>query len=143
MHTDPLRQLLRKDVDWQWSYEHEEACSRLKGLLQSAPTLKYFDPTDNAWIQTDSSSKGLGACLLQHGRPIAIASRALTEAECNYAQIEKKLLAIVFACEKFAQYIYGRLTIVQSDHKPLESIFKKQISATTPRLQRMLLRLMK
>ena len=116
MHTDPLRQLLRKNVDWQWSHEHEEAFSRLKGLLQSAPTLKYFDPT---------------------------ASRAMTEAECNYAQIEKELLAIVFACEKFAQHIYGRLTMVQSDHKPLVSIFKNQISATTPRLQRMLLHLMK
>jgi len=90
MHTDPLRQLLRKDVDWQWSHEHEEAFSRLKGLLQSAPTLKYFDPADNVWIQTDSSSKGLGACLLQHGRPIVFASRALTEAECNYTRKSKK-----------------------------------------------------
>jgi len=142
-HTEPLRQLLRKNVDWQWGPEHDDAIARLKVLLQSAPTLAYFDPADDAWIQTDASSRGLGACLLQRGRPIAFASRALTEAECNYAQIEKELLAIVFACEKFAQYIYGRLTVVQSDHKPLETIFKKQISATTPRLQRMLLRLMK
>jgi len=52
-------------------------------------------------------------------------------------------MACVFACEKFSQYIYGRLTVVQSDHKPLETIFKKQISATTPRLQHMLLHLMK
>ena len=143
LHTDPLRQLLRKNVDWQWSHEHDESFNRLKALLQSAPTLKYFDPADSAWIQTDSSSTGLGACLLQRGRPIAFASRALSEAERNYSQIEKELLAIVFACEKFSQYIYGRLTVVQSDHKPLESIFKKEISATTPRLQRMLLRLMK
>ena len=143
VHTDPLRQLLRKNIDWQWSHEHDEAFNRLKALLQSAPTLKYFDPADSAWIQTDSSSKGLGSCLLQRGRPIAFASRALTDAECNYSQIEKELLSIVFACEKFSQYIYGRLTVVQSDHKPLEAIYKKQISATTPRLQRMLLRLMK
>ena len=142
-HTDPLRQLLRKNADWQWNHEQEESFNRLKALLQSAPTLRYFNPAQNAWIQTDSSSKGLGACLLQNGRPIAFASRSLSDAECNYAQIEKELLAIVFACEKFSQYIYGRLTVVQSDHKPLESIFKKQISATTPRLQRLLLRLMK
>jgi len=81
--------------------------------------------------------------LLQDNQPVAFASRALTDAETRYAQIEKELLAIVFACEKFNIYIYGRVTHVQSDHKPLEAIFKKPISATTPRLQRMLLRLLK
>jgi len=70
-HTDPLRQLLHKNVDWQWYTEQQEAFNHLKALLQSAPTLKYFDPAGKAWIQTDSSSKGLGACLLQDGRPIA------------------------------------------------------------------------
>jgi hypothetical protein len=52
-------------------------------------------------------------------------------------------LAILFACEKFSQFAYGRLTTVHSDHKPLEAIFKKSLSQTTPRLQRMLLRLLK
>ena len=61
----------------------------------------------------------------------------------NYAQIEKELLAIVFACEKFENYIYGKHTVIQSDHKPLEAIFRKQISATSLRLQRMLPRLLK
>jgi len=70
-HTDPLRQLLHKNVDWQWNTEQQEALNHLKALLQSAPTLKYFDTAGKAWIQTDSSSKGLGACLLQDGRPIA------------------------------------------------------------------------
>ena len=54
----------------------------------------------------------------------------------------KELLAIVFACEKFHFYVYGRYVIVQSDHRPLESIFKKSLHQTTPRLQRMLLRLL-
>ena len=108
-HTDPLRQLLNKNVDWQWNTEQQEAFNHLKALLQSAPTLKYFGPAGKAWIQTDSSSKGLGACLLQDGHPIVFASTALTEAECNYSQIEKELLIIVFACEKFSQYIYGDL----------------------------------
>jgi len=56
--------------------------------------------------------------------------------------MEKELHAIVFACIKFRQYIYGRLVVVQSDHKPLESVFQKSIASTTPRLQRMLLRLL-
>ena len=67
----------------------------------------------------------------------AYGSRALTA----YAQIEKELLAIVYGCEKFHQYLYGRDIKVESDHKPLESIFKKPLHQAPMRLQRMLLRL--
>ena len=75
---------------------------------------------------------------------MAYASRALTPTEENYAQIEKELLAIVFACEKFDAYIYGRDSVrVQKDHKPLESIFRKELCVAPKRLQRMLLRLQK
>ncbi|MFI5407627.1 MAG: RNase H-like domain-containing protein, partial [Nitrososphaerales archaeon] len=95
-------------------------------------------------MQTDSSSRGIGSCLLQDGQPIAFASRALTETETRYAQCEKELLSIVYACEKFSHYIYGHPNvIIENDHKPLEPIFKKPISAVSPRLQRMLLRLLR
>ena len=70
-------------------------------------------------IQCDASDSGLGAALLQNGLPVAYSSRALTSAETNYAQIEKELLAIVFACEKFDQYVHGRDKVhAQSDHNP-------------------------
>ena len=72
---------------------------------------------------------------------VAYASRAMTTTEQRYAQIEKELLAICYACERFRQYILGNSTIVESDHKPLEIIFKKQIHLASLRLQRMLLRL--
>ena len=81
--------------------------------------------------------------MFQQGKPIAYASRSLTSSEVNYAQIEKELLAIVFACEKFHQFIYGFPTKVHSDHKPLESIYTKPLCSVPPRLQRMLLRLQK
>ena len=68
-------------------------------------------------------------------------SRALTETEQRYAQIEKELLAVVFACEKFHHYIYGRPITVESDHKPLETIMKKPLQSAPLRLQKMLLRL--
>ena len=67
----------------------------------------------------------------------------MTATQERYTQIEKELLAVVFACERFHQYIYGKLVVVHSDHKPLESIMKKPLSTAPARLQRMLLRLQK
>ena len=105
-----------------WTDQLDSAFRRLKDLVVSAPVFRFFDPSKPAVIQTDSSSTGIGSCLLQDGHPVAYASRALTDAETRYAQIEKELLA-----EKFFQYIYGKVTVVHSDHKPLEAIFRKPI----------------
>lgn len=91
----------------------------------------------------DASSEGIGAVILQEGHPVAYGSRPLTDCQRRYAQIKKELLAIVYRCEKFHQYLYGKDTVVESDHKPLESIFKKSLHQTPVRLQRMLLRLQK
>ena len=70
-------------------------------------------------IQCDASEKGLGAAILQDGKPVAFASRALTNTETRYAKIEKELLAIVFSVAKFDQLTFSRTVHVQSDHKPL------------------------
>ena len=141
--TEPLRALVKKDMPWMWNNHHQSVFQTLKELVSSAPVLRHFDPGKPTVIQTDASAKGLGSCLLQEGQPVAYVSRALTDAETRYAQCEKELLSVVFACERFCHYIYGQNVTVHSDHKPLESIFRKPISATTPRLQRMLLRLLK
>ena len=74
--------------------------------------------------------------------PIAYASRALTETEAHYAQMEKEMLAIVFAVEKFNDYTFGNKTIVFSDHKPLESILKP-LHRASKHLQGMIIRLQK
>lgn len=69
--------------------------------------------------------------------PVAYASKALTEVQSRWAQIEKETYAIVWGCERFHQFIYGRKIIIESDHKPLEYIFKKPLIDTPLRLQRM------
>ena len=92
-------------------------------------------------LQVDASNKGLGTVLLQEGKPIAFASKALTEMEQRYANIERELLAVDFGCERFRTYLYGCKFQVKSDHKPLEMISLKNLIAAPPRLQRMLLRL--
>ena len=117
--------------------------SQIKNILSTEPVLQFFNPSISSVIQADASQHGLGACLLQQGKPIAYASRSLSISERNYAQIEKELLAIVFSCTKFHQYIYGFHTKVQTDHKPLEVIFKKPLNQISPRLQRMMLCLQK
>jgi hypothetical protein len=141
--TAPLRELLKKNVHWHWTEKHQEAFEKIKEILSTNRVLRYYDVTKPVILQTDASSKGLGAVLLQDGFPIAYASRSMTATQVRYAQIEKELLAVVFACERFHQYIYGKTVEVHSDHKPLESILKKPLATAPARLQRMLLRLQK
>ena len=75
---------------------------------------------------------------------VAYASRAITSAEINYAQIEKECLGITFACEGLHQYIYGKPGVaVKTDHKLLVSIMKKPLSDCPIRIQRLLLKLQK
>ena len=139
--THPVRSLLKSDAIFEWEEPQEKAFQEIKEVLSKHPVLAYFDVTKPITISCDASQSGLGAVILQDSKPIAYASRALTDTETRYAQIEKELLAIVFAFSRFHQYVYGKDVTVESDHKPLDAITRKQLSAAPPRLQRMLLQL--
>ena len=141
----PLRELLKQDVPFQWDESYHGVClDKIKKMLCDAPILKYFDPKEpDITLQCDASQSGLGACLMQNSQPVSYAARALTGTEENYAQIEKELLAIVFAVEKYDTYLAGVHVKVESDHKPLETIFKKSLTSAPKRLQSMLLKLQK
>ena len=91
-------------------------------------------------MHSDASERGLGAVLTQDGHPIAYASRAWTNVQTRYAQIEKELLEVIFGLEKFHTFTYGRKVNVESDHKPLEVILKKPLYKAPKRLERMLMR---
>ena len=140
--SQPLRDSTMKNAQFVWSSLHDRAFSEVKRLIRNQPVLKYYDINEEVTLQCDASEKGLGATLLQGGQPVAFASRTLSTTERRYAQIEKECLAIVFGCQKFSQYITRRAKItVESDHKPLQSIFKKSLLEAPCRLQRMMLRL--
>ena len=140
--TKPLRDLLQKETEWCWEESQEMALRKIKDAVCTTPVLRYYSLDEEVTLQCDASQFGLGAVLLQNGQPVAFASRTLTSAETRYAQIEKELLAIVFACEHFYLYVYGRDRVrVHTDHKPLETIVKKPLYSAPKRLQRMLLRL--
>eukprot|EP00057_Strongylocentrotus_purpuratus_P007672 XP_011662146.1 PREDICTED: uncharacterized protein K02A2.6-like [Strongylocentrotus purpuratus] len=139
---EPIRKLTHKGVPWEWKAEQETAMKETKRLLTAAPILAFYDPEKELVIQCDASKSGLGSTLLQEGKPVAYASRALTETEQRYAQIEKEALAIVFSLERFHQYTFGRHVKVHSDHKPLETIVKKPLHRAPRRLQGMLMRML-
>ncbi|XP_052778759.1 uncharacterized protein K02A2.6-like [Mya arenaria] len=141
--TAPIRSLLKKDVEFLWDAPQEQAFSKVKEIITQAPVLGYYDPKKPLVVETDASKYGLGCCLMQDGKPIAYASKSLTQTEIGYAVIEKELFGILFALKRFHQLTYGREVIVHCDHKPISAIMKKPLSAAPPRLSRMLLALSK
>ena len=139
--TAPLRELKKNDI-WQWGHDEQKAFDTIKAELSSDRVLKYFDVKKPILISVDASGKGLGAAAIQDGAVVAYASKALTETEKKYAQIEKEMLAVVFGCTKFHKLIYGMPQVtVESDHKPLETLLRKPMSKSPMRIQRMRLKL--
>lgn len=139
----PLRQLLKENSEFMWDSNQDAAFHQIKDLItqEPGPVLTYFDHAKEVRLQVDASKCGLGAVLLQGEKLVALALKTLNETEENYAQIEKELYAVLFGCRRFHQYLYGRQVIVESDHKPLESIMRKRFAAAPPRLERMILQL--
>ncbi len=140
--TAPLRELLKKDVDFYWDKPQQDCFIACKRVLTQAPVLRYYSVKEPVLMSCDASSKGLGAVIIQGGQPVGYASKALTETEQRYAQIEKEALAIVFGCTRFHMMTYGRDKItVETDHKPLVNIWNKPLNKAPMRLQKMLLQL--
>ena len=140
----PLNQLLGKYTKWSWSSACRTAFRQLKARLASSEVLAHYDMTLPLRSDCDASSYGVGA-VLSHTfpdgseRPIAYASRTLSAAEKNYAQIEKEGLALIFGIKKFHKYLYGRKFTMVTDHKPLMAILgsKRAVPAlAAARLQR-------
>ena len=124
----PLHKLLQKNTPWKWESEQQEAFEIAKASLSSSTCLTHYDPAKSLVVSCDASSYGVGAVLaheLTDGstQPIAYASRSLSPAEKNYAQIDREGLAIIFAVVKFRQYLLGRKFTIKTDHKPLTQLF--------------------
>ncbi|CAB3992300.1 Hypothetical predicted protein [Paramuricea clavata] len=113
----PIREVMKSGVEFHWGGAQEKAFQEVKELLTKAPVLAYYDVKKPVTVTCDASKSGVGS------------------------SIEKELLAVVFAFEKFNQYTYARAVKVETDHNPLLSIVKKSLTSAPPRLQRMLLRL--
>ena len=89
--THPIRELLKKDMQFIWEWEQKEAFRKVTEGLSAAPVLAFFDVHKPSVISCDASQTGLGAVLLQDHKPAAYVSCSMTSAETRYAQIEKEL----------------------------------------------------
>jgi transposase InsO family protein len=141
--TAPLRDLCKKDSYFNWGPEHQRSFDDVKVALTSTPLLSFYNAKKPLIIQVDASSRGLGAALLQEDGPVEYASKSLSETESRYSNIERETLAVVFGLERFHHYAYGRKVTIESDHKPLETLHKKNVHKASPRIARMLLRIHK
>lgn len=124
----PLHELLNKSKKWEWTKPCEESFNEVKTALAQSEALTHFNPALPVQLACDASPYGVGAVvshIMPSGeeKPIAFASRTLSKAECNYAQIEREALAIVFGVKKFHQFLFGRRFTLLTDHRPLTSIF--------------------
>ena len=100
----------------------------------------HFNPKSSTTLQTDASKKGLGAVLLQNSKPVIFASRALTGSERNYQNLERECLATIWGMEKFHYFLYGKEFTLETDQKPLVSIYRKHMEEISPRIQRLTIR---
>ena len=140
----PLNKLLTKNIKWSWTPKNQSAFDQAKQLLVTAPVLVHYDPKLPLRVACDASPFGIGS-VLSHlfpdgsEHPIAYASRTLTDAEKNYAQIDREALSIVWGIRKFNDYLFGQRFTIVTDNRPLSHIFapKKDVpSMAAARIQR-------
>ena len=121
--SEPLREICRQDMEFELTESVHVAFSRTKEEISKNVTLPYFNPRSETTLQTDASKKGLGAVILQDSRPVMFAFQALTGAE-----------------KKFHYFLYGKQFTLETNHKPLVSIYRKHMVEISPRIQRLIVR---
>ncbi|XP_025997227.1 uncharacterized protein LOC113005647 [Solenopsis invicta] len=123
---EPLRNLLRKDIQFSWSEDCQRAFTKAKDLLCSQPILAIFDVNAPTVIYTDASIEGIGAVLKQKQpdgelKPIAFFSKKLNKYQKKKKAIFLECLAIKEAIKYWQYWVIGNKFLVITDHKPLES----------------------
>jgi hypothetical protein len=137
--TDPLRKLLKKNITWIWTPDHQAAFEATKRRLAEPLNVAPFDLRKPIELWTDASSlHGLGYALVQEGRLIQAGSRSLLDAETRYAVVELEATAVAWAIKACRHYLVGCPSfVVKTDHRPLVGLFTKDMVAIdNPRLVR-------
>ena len=127
---------MKKQNEWMWTEEHTAAFNNLKKLITQLRGLAHSNSKSENILTTDASTKGLGATLWQKQndgklKPIAFASRFLSDTEKKYAINELELSAVVWGLEHFRLYLYGKPIELLTDHQALEPLIKRNRSNKT------------
>ena len=131
----PFSALAHQVTDYKPAKVHFENFNRLKVEISNMKALPYFDVNAETTLQADASKKGLRTCLIQKGKVICYASRALTKTGQNYQNLEREALGTIWGMEKFHYFLNGKEFTLETDQKPLVSIYKKHMIDISPRVQ--------
>ena len=123
----PFKQLLKKDC-FQWGKEAESTFQKLKTAMVSVPVLAVPCFSKPFQIETDASGKGVGAVLMQEGRPIAYMSQKLSDTAQRKSVYERELMAIILAIQKWQHYLSGQRFTVFIDQKSLKFLLKQRVA---------------
>ena len=128
--AEPLTKLTRKHAKFEWTDQCQMAFDVLKQKLCTPPVLAFPDPTKPYILYTDASENCIGGLLAQEcpdgERPLQYLSHQLSKSQRNWPIIEKEAYAIVFALQKFRQFLYGAKFTIKCDHKPLKFLLNSE-----------------
>ena len=130
--TACLQSLLRKNAKWLWTDSCEHAFQDIKTRLTQAPVLALPDPTLPFEVVTDACQTGIGAVLLQEGRPVAFIGRRLKDAETRYTTTDQELLGVMYALQQWRCYLQG----AQHDFRLVTDHHPNTYFSTQPQLSR-------
>ena len=105
--TQHLHALIKRNAEFVWEGTQTKILEALKAEVKGNTTLQYFEPQKEITIECDASQKGLGACLLQDGKPVNFSSRSLIDTETRYCNLEREMLAVAWVVNRYRQYVYG------------------------------------
>ena len=126
----PLTRLLKKGA-FQWDTAAEEAFGQLKKAVTTPPVLALPNFELSFTVECDASGVGLGAVLMQEGRPLAYYSKALKGRELALSTYEKEFLTLVSAVNKWRPYLLGQAFRVKTDQQSLKYLLEQRIGTPT------------
>jgi predicted aspartyl protease len=123
----PLHDMLKKN-SFKWTEVQTKAFNTLKESLITAPLMALPDFSLPFTLETDASGTGVGAVLMQQGKPIAYYNRTLGTKSAAMSTYDKEALAILEALKKWRHYLLGSELYIKTDQKSLKFITDQKVA---------------